>query len=106
MEKMSPPALEQIAAYFKALSDPTRLQILRLLGEGQYNVGELAQRCNFSSANISRHLSILNRHGLITRQSQGTHVFYQLTDESTYALCEMVCQIIERQISAQKQAFA
>lgn len=105
MEKMSPQALEQIAAYFKALSDPTRLKILRLLGEEQYSVGELAQFCNFSSANISRHLAILNRHGLITRHSQGAKVFYQLSDESTYQLCEMVCQIIERQISAQKEAF-
>lgn len=106
MDKLTAKALEQIADYFKVLADPTRLQILSLLGDGDYNVGELAKQCDCSSANISRHLSLLSQHGLIVRTSKGTSAYYQLTDQSPYALCELVCENIHRKISAQKQAFA
>ena len=105
MDKFSPKALEQIAAYFKVLADPNRLQILSLLREGELNVGKLAERCSSTSANISRHLSILSQHGLITRKTQGTRAYYQLTDHSTYALCELVCENITQKINAQKDAF-
>lgn len=106
MDKFSPKALEQIAAYFKVLADPTRLQILSLLRDGEFNVGELAERCNFTSANISRHLSVLSQHGLITRRSQGTSAYYKVTDESPYALCELVCENISRQLNAQQNIFS
>jgi len=44
MKKDLPPqALEQVAAYFQVLAEPTRLQILNLLRQREYNVGELAQ---------------------------------------------------------------
>ncbi len=42
MEDMPNEALDQVAAYFQALSEPTRLQILNFLREGERNVGELA----------------------------------------------------------------
>ena len=44
MEGLPPEALEQVAAYFQALSEPTRLQILNLLRQQEHNVGELALR--------------------------------------------------------------
>ena len=57
MEGLPPEALDQVAAYFQALSEPTRLQILNLLRSGERNVGELAQLCGFTAANVSRHLA-------------------------------------------------
>ena len=63
MEGLPPEALEQVAAYFQALSEPTRLQILNLLRTGERSVGELAERCGYTSANISRHLVVLTRQG-------------------------------------------
>ena len=106
MDKFTPQALAHIADYFKVLADPTRLQILSLLGGGEYNVGELAKQCNCTSANISRHLSMLSQQGLITRTNRGTSVYYQLTDQSPFALCDLVCENINRKITAQKQALA
>ena len=96
MEGLSPVALEQVAAYFQALSEPTRLQILNLLRDGELNVGELAQRCGFTSANISRHLGYLTRQGLVERESRGTSVYYRIADASVYALCDLVCGNIAR----------
>jgi DNA-binding transcriptional ArsR family regulator len=103
MEGLPDEALAQVAAYFQALSEPTRLQILNLLRQGERSVGELAQLCGYSSANISRHLALLTQHGLVRRESRGNSAFYSIADESVYALCDLVCGSIARQFERTAQ---
>ena len=103
MEGMPPEALDQVAAYFQTLSEPTRLQILNFLRQGERNVGELAQLCGYTSANVSRHLSMLTQRGLVARESRGTSVYYRIADESVYALCDLVCGNIARQLDRTAQ---
>jgi DNA-binding transcriptional ArsR family regulator len=98
MEGLPEEALHQVAAYFQALSEPTRLQILNLLRQGECSVGDLAQRCGHSSANVSRHLSLLTQHGLVKRESRGNSAYYSIADASVYALCDLVCGSIARQL--------
>ena len=98
MQGLPPEALEQVAGYFQALSEPTRLRILNLLREGERNVGDLAQACGYTAANVSRHLALLMQRGLVTRQSRGTSVYYRIADESVYALCDLVCGNIARKL--------
>jgi DNA-binding transcriptional ArsR family regulator len=98
MEGLPEEALTQVAAYFQVLSEPTRLQILNLLREGERSVGELAQLCGYSSANISRHLSLLTQHGLVARESRGNSAIYSIADPAVYALCDLVCGNIARQL--------
>ena len=98
MEGLPPEALEQVAAYFQALSEPTRLAILNLLRSGERNVGELAQLTGYTSANVSRHLTLLTQRGLVQRESRGTAVYYRIADEAVYALCDLVCGNIARQL--------
>ncbi|MBU6436734.1 MAG: winged helix-turn-helix domain-containing protein, partial [Betaproteobacteria bacterium] len=86
MDGLPDEALQHVAAYFQALSEPTRLQILNLLRTGERNVGELAQLCGYTSANISRHLAMLTQQGLVQRESRGTSVYYRIADASVYAL--------------------
>ena len=96
MKTLPPEALEQVASYFQSLSEPTRLRILNLLREGERNVGDLAQSCGFTAANVSRHLALLQQQGLVLRESRGTSVFYRIADPSVYALCDLVCDSIAR----------
>lgn len=103
MEGLPPEALTQVASYFQALSEPTRLQILNMLRGGERNVGELAQACGYTSANISRHLSLLMQHGLVERESRGTAVYYRIADDSVYALCDLVCGSIARRLDRSAQ---
>ncbi|MDE2049279.1 MAG: winged helix-turn-helix transcriptional regulator, partial [Betaproteobacteria bacterium] len=98
MDGLPDEALQHVAAYFQALSEPTRLQILNLLRTGERNVGELAQLCGYTSANISRHLAMLTQQGLVQRESRGTSVYYRIADASVYALCDLVCDNIVRQL--------
>ncbi len=106
MNGLPPEALTQVAAYFQALSEPTRLQILNLLREKERNVGELAELCGYTSANISRHLSLLTQHGLVARESRGNSAYYRIADASIYELCDLVCGNIARQLDRQAQGRA
>ncbi len=98
MAQMPPEALGVVAAYFQALSEPTRLQILNRLRAGECNVGDLAQLCGYSIANISRHLGVLSKQGLVERESRGTSVYYRIADPAVYELCDLVCGNISRHL--------
>jgi DNA-binding transcriptional ArsR family regulator len=109
MKDLPPEALAEVAHYFQVLSEPTRLQILNLLRQGEHNVGDLAQLCGFTAANISRHLALLTKHGLVERESRGTSVYYRIADDSVFALCDLVCGNIARQMedtATRRKAFA
>jgi DNA-binding transcriptional ArsR family regulator len=109
MENLPPEAMLEVAAYFQALSEPTRLKILNFLRDGERNVGELAQLCSSTAANVSRHLALLSKHGLVERETRGTSVYYRIADDSIYALCDLVCGNISRQteqMTKKRKAFA
>ena len=106
MERLSDEAITHVAAYFTALSEPTRLRILNLLREQEHSVGELASLCDSSAANISRHLSLLTQRGLVQRESRGNSAYYSIADPSVYALCDLVCNNIARQLDASAREHA
>ena len=64
------PALD-LNAVFSALSDPTRREILDRLYRGEASVTELAEPFKMTLPAVSKHLSILERSGLITRERKG-----------------------------------
>jgi DNA-binding transcriptional ArsR family regulator len=108
MKDLPEQALQEIAAYFQVLSEPTRLKILNLLRDKESSVGELAQQTGYSLANVSRHLAHMAQHNIVARDSRGTSAFYRIADESIYGLCDLVCGSIARRyekISADKAAF-
>jgi len=106
MKELPEGALADIAAYFQVLAEPTRLQILNILRGGERNVGELAQMCGFTAANVSRHLALMTQQGLVERESRGTSAYYRIVDTSIFALCDLVCGNIARrfQKSAERGA--
>ena len=101
MEQMPVEALKEVAAYFQVLSEPTRLQVLNLLRTQEHNVGELAEACGYTAANMSRHLAVLMQQGFVKREGRGTSVYYQIADPTIYALCDLVCDRIAQQHSEQ-----
>lgn len=65
----------QIESVFRALADPTRLRIMRLLGTMELAIGELAQALGQSQPRVSRHVGILCDAGLAERRREGSWVF-------------------------------
>jgi ArsR family transcriptional regulator len=70
--------MEKISTYFKALSDETRLRILKLLEDGELCVCDITAALQMTQPNISFHLSILKEAGLIKDRKEGRWNHYQL----------------------------
>ena len=62
----------------KAVSDPTRREILQLLKNGRKSAGEISNKFSISDAAISKHLSILKEANLVRTQRQGKYIFYEI----------------------------
>ena len=62
----------------KALSDPTRREILNLLKGGKRSAGEISDHFDITPAAISRHLSLLKEADLIWDTREGKYIFYEL----------------------------
>lgn len=63
---------------FKALSDPTRREILSLLKRGAMTAGEIGTKFEITGASISHHLAVLRDSGLITDDRRGKYIYYEL----------------------------
>jgi ArsR family transcriptional regulator len=76
------------ARRFKALADPTRLQLLSLLlrHEGRLCVGELVNAFTLEQATISHHLRVLREAGLISGYKHGLYAYYQVRREQVTVL--------------------
>ena len=62
----------------KALSDPTRREILNLLKSGSMAAGDIAARFDITAASVSRHLAVLKEADLIRDKREGKFIFYEL----------------------------
>jgi len=63
---------------FKALSDPTRREILRLLRSREMTAGELAERFDMTKPTMSHHFSLLKEADLISSRREGQTIWYGL----------------------------
>ena len=74
---------EAMAARFKALADPTRVQLLHLVagaGRDEACVCDLTDSVELSQPTVSHHLRILVEAGLLTRERRGTWAWYRVAD--------------------------
>jgi DNA-binding transcriptional ArsR family regulator len=80
---------QRAAILLKQVSDPTRLQVVSLLSEGEHHVGGLCDQFNMSPTAVSHHLALLRHGGIIERRRHGQKNFYSLTDAG-YRLSKIV----------------
>jgi DNA-binding transcriptional ArsR family regulator len=88
---LSDETLGLIAARFAALSDPARLRLLNTLMAGELSVSELVERTGLEQSNVSRHLAVLRREGIVVRRAEGNRAFYRILDETVVEVCDVVC---------------
>ncbi|MBO4254140.1 DUF5937 family protein [Streptomyces griseorubiginosus] len=77
-ELAAPPSVEQLALGMTALSHPVRMRMCRYLARSAYTTSELAQAHGMTAPEISRHLGVLKKAGLITTRRRGRYVQHQL----------------------------
>ena len=89
--------VELIALRFRALSEPTRIKLLDRLREGEASVLELTRIVGTTEQNVSKHLGVLQRAGILARRKDGNFAYYRILDEGVFVLCEAVCGSLQQQ---------
>lgn len=92
------PLVELIAQRFRVLSEPMRIHLLDALRERELTVQQLQEISGASQQNVSKHLGVLLREGLVSRRKEGTFSLYAIADEGVFELCEHVCGGLRRQL--------
>jgi DNA-binding transcriptional ArsR family regulator len=95
-------AFDAVAAYFSVLSEPTRLRIMHAICEEEKSVWQIVEELGATQTNISRHLNMMHRSGVLARRKQGKEVYYRAADAAMVQICRDVCSRIAAQMDEKK----
>jgi DNA-binding transcriptional ArsR family regulator len=87
---MHPDALElaeEQAAHCRAFGNARRLLILWILSGGELSVSEVAGRAGTTLQNVSQHLKLLRRSGIVTARRDGQTIYYKTADSQCLRHC-------------------
>lgn len=82
---------EMAAELFGVLATPMRLRILSALCDREKSVSQLLQEIETTQPNLSQHLNLLYRAGVLAKRKDGTQVIYRVQSEKAVMLCRTVC---------------
>jgi DNA-binding transcriptional ArsR family regulator len=81
--------IDKVVTMFRALSDPTRLQVITVLtGKKQLCVSDIAQKLKMSISRVSHHLSMLEKLGFTRHKQDGKKVYYRIDDDCILDIME------------------
>ena len=104
--KVSDEVVEPAAERLRLLADATRLRILNVLRDGERSVIEIVDAVGASQPNVSRHLALLLRAGIVTRRPEGRQVRYRIVDPFVDQICEAICGSLRAHVDRQAQRLA
>jgi len=87
------------AAVFAALGNPTRHEMMHVLCERPHTPGELAAALNVSRPNVSQHLAVLQREGLVKRTRVDGQVLWDVTDRRLGEACRIFDEVVGRHLA-------
>jgi DNA-binding transcriptional ArsR family regulator len=100
---MSTPLYQLKAEFFKTLGHPARIRVLELLAEREHAVGEMLPEVGIEPANLSQHLAVLRRAGLVTTRKEGSSVIYSLTSPEVAELLRVARGILTGVLAGQAE---
>ena len=92
------------AAVFAALANPTRHELMHLLCEGPRTPSELAEALDVSRPNVSQHLALLQREGLVKRSRQDGRVLWEVDDPRLSEASKLIDEIMSRELADRAHA--
>ncbi len=93
------------AAVFGALANATRHELMHLLCKGARTPSELAEALEVSRPNVSQHLAVLQREGLVTRSRDGRQVLWEVADSRLLQACELIEEVLAQQSARRAEVF-
>jgi DNA-binding transcriptional ArsR family regulator len=97
------PVVELVAKRFLALSEPTRIKLVDRLRDREATVLELTALIGTTEQNISKHLGVLSREGIVARRKQGNFSYYSIADRGVLDMCELVCGSLHGQLEGLRE---
>jgi DNA-binding transcriptional ArsR family regulator len=94
---------QQVALAFKALGEPRRVAIMRLLRAGPRAVGEIAAEVDVSQQAASQHLAVLSKAGLVEARREGTRALYSIKPDGFAPVAAFVEAFWVPKLAALKQ---
>ena len=85
---------ELAAELFTLLGTPMRLRILNALCDGEQSVTQMLEKIDTTQPNLSQHLAVMYRSGVLAKRKEGTQVIYRVQSEKALTLCRSVCSQI------------
>lgn len=86
-----------VTQIFKALADPTRVQILNLVQDQEYSVNEIARTLGFNQTTVSHQLRFLKNLRLVKSRREGTTIYYTQDDSHVLELLSQAIRHVEHQ---------
>lgn len=93
----------QVEIALKALAEPNRLAILRLIRVRELPAGEIAERFNTTRPAVSQHLRVLSNAGLVAERREGTKRLYRLRPEGFRSLRKFLDTFWDEKLNLLKQ---
>jgi len=87
------------AAVFAALANPTRHELMHILCKGARTPSELAEALEVSRPNVSQHLALLQREGLVKRSRRDGRVLWEVVDPRLSEACGLIDEVLTRQLA-------
>jgi ArsR family transcriptional regulator len=103
---VSRPLYQAKAEFFKTLGHPARIRVLELLAEREHAVGEMLPEVGVEATNLSQHLAVLRRAGLVTFRKEGSTVYYALTSPQVAELLAVARRILTEVLAGQVELLA
>lgn len=95
---MALPNRDLEADLLKALGHPARLQIVEILAKQETCVCELIPQLGLEQSNLSQHLKLLRKHGLVESRREGSKVIYRLTSHSLIPLVTAASDVVQEHL--------
>jgi DNA-binding transcriptional ArsR family regulator len=94
------------AAVFAALANPTRHELMHHLCDAPRTPSELAELLDVSRPNVSQHLAVLQRDGLVRRSRQDGRVLWEVVDRRLGDACALIDEILGHELTERAHALA
>lgn len=78
----------------RTLSHAKRLEILSILRNGEMVAGEIVKTMKISKANVSQHLAVMRKSGIVTARREGINMYYRISNAKVTKACDLMREVL------------
>lgn len=94
------------ADYLKAMAHPVRIRALEVLRQGEVAVADLQAQVDADVANLSQHLAVLRKAGIVTARKIGLSVLYSVREAEVFAILDGLREIFSHRLDSMQTVLA